>query len=69
MCYPEKFPSCDQMKLYELFFVFIVVLLNRVVIMDSFNIPPKGMCWVEKNGDCMRCDCKKPLKCYRGTCR
>ncbi|VDM54002.1 unnamed protein product, partial [Angiostrongylus costaricensis] len=52
------------------FFVFSIVLTVFVSsIKNSFNVPPTGICWAEKDGDCMRCDCRRPLKCYKGTCR
>ncbi|RCN48414.1 hypothetical protein ANCCAN_05562 [Ancylostoma caninum] len=35
----------------------------------SFNVPPSGLCFVPSGGDCFRCDCMKPLKCYKGVCR
>ncbi|VDM76589.1 unnamed protein product [Strongylus vulgaris] len=44
-------------------------LLSTAVTVNSFNVPPTGLCYVGVGGDCMRCDCNKPLKCYKGTCR
>ncbi|KJH41811.1 hypothetical protein DICVIV_12212 [Dictyocaulus viviparus] len=57
------------MRLIIMFFIIFLFLHNCAVIVNSFNVPPTGLCYVGLNGDCMRCDCTKPLKCYRGTCR
>ncbi|KAK6009252.1 hypothetical protein OSTOST_25846, partial [Ostertagia ostertagi] len=46
-----------------------LVLMSSVITVESFNVPPVGVCKTGKGGNCMRCDCNKPLSCYKGTCR
>ncbi|CAJ0594522.1 unnamed protein product [Cylicocyclus nassatus] len=51
-----------------IFLYFIVIFL--AVVVNSFKVPPgKGQCYVPKGGNCYRCDCMKPAKCYKGECR
>ncbi|KHJ99958.1 hypothetical protein OESDEN_00021 [Oesophagostomum dentatum] len=49
--------------------VLLLIVLALAVTVTSFNVPPKGACVVPSGGDCFRCDCMKPLKCYKGVCR
>ncbi|CAJ0594575.1 unnamed protein product [Cylicocyclus nassatus] len=51
--------------------ILLYILLTLIVAtVESFNAAPgKGQCYVPKGGDCYRCDCVKPAKCYKGECR
>ncbi|EYC18175.1 hypothetical protein Y032_0028g1715 [Ancylostoma ceylanicum] len=50
-------------------FILLAIVLLLTVVVTSFNVPPSGLCFVPSGGDCFRCDCMKPLKCYKGVCR
>ncbi|EPB70821.1 hypothetical protein ANCCEY_10080 [Ancylostoma ceylanicum] len=57
------------MRLLTLIFTVFIVILSTAVSVNSFNVPPTGMCYVKSGKSCMRCDCEKPSKCYKGVCR
>ncbi|CAJ0609682.1 unnamed protein product [Cylicocyclus nassatus] len=58
-----------EMRILTITFAIFFVILSTALTVNSFNVP-NGMCYANRAGDdCMRCDCKGRLKCYRGKCR
>ncbi|VDL70209.1 unnamed protein product [Nippostrongylus brasiliensis] len=57
-----------RMRFFTLLFT-ILAVLGTSILVSAFNVPPTGLCKVGSGGDCIRCDCNKPLSCYKGTCR
>ncbi|VDL70210.1 unnamed protein product [Nippostrongylus brasiliensis] len=60
---------CITMRIFGFVLVFFVVLLNNVLPVESFAVPKSKVCKVGNGGDCLQCECKKPLQCYKNKCR
>ncbi|KHJ99463.1 hypothetical protein OESDEN_00542 [Oesophagostomum dentatum] len=57
------------MRLFTLVFAIAVIIASAALSVNAFVVPPTGICYVGTGENCLRCECKKPLKCYKAVCR
>ncbi|CAJ0609693.1 unnamed protein product [Cylicocyclus nassatus] len=57
------------MRVLAIVFTIVFVIFSTAIIVNSFPVPPTAMCYTGEGGDCMKCDCQKGFKCYKGKCR